>query len=465
MHCRPLVFVGAVLVLGLVHRSAPGATFSGPGGPIPDAASLSGPPGVVTSDVVVPDAISVQAIQVTVDDLVHTWCGDITITLTHLDTGATLALVTRIGLPLNPPPNTFGDSSNYGGVYRFADPFTLNIWTAAAAGGTSYVIPPDDYFATAAGTGFPISMLGVFGGTNAAGTWRLTITDDAAGDIGSFAGWTLEITGGEAMPCPSTGSCFIAHGSAGCDDAACCTIVCDGDASCCQTQWDADCVAAAFASCGGCGEPAAGDCCTAHATTGCADGACCAAVCSIDTFCCESQWDRGCVAEAIDLPACGCEPPLPCPAAGSCYAAHANTGCDNAACCTLVCGIDPHCCQSGWDAACANEALATCAGCGNAASGDCCSAHVGTGCDQLDCCSAVCAIDVTCCDVGWDASCADLAFTLPPCGCVLPPACGDAGTGDCCAVHANPFCDDATCCDAACAVDPFCCQSQWDARA
>ncbi|MFO0873730.1 MAG: hypothetical protein U0575_07125 [Phycisphaerales bacterium] len=54
------------------------------------------------------------------------------------------------------------------------------------------------------------------------------------------------------------------------------------------------------------------------------------------------------------------------------------------------------------------------------------------------------------------------ASGVPACGCVPPPACGDAGSGDCCAVHANPFCDDATCCDAVCAIDALCCSAQWD---
>ena len=43
------------------------------------------------------------------------------------------------------------------------------------------------------------------------------------------------------------------------------------------------------------------------------------------------------------------------------------------------------------------------------------------------------------------------------------PACGDPLTGSCCVEHPTPFCADASCCDAVCAVDPVCCSSAWDA--
>ncbi len=43
--------------------------------------------------------------------------------------------------------------------------------------------------------------------------------------------------------------------------------------------------------------------------------------------------------------------------------------------------------------------------------GDCCAANGSAGCDQVDCCTAVCDLDSDCCDVDWDASCAALAAT------------------------------------------------------
>jgi hypothetical protein len=51
-----------------------------------------------------------------------------------------------------------------------------------------------------------------------------------------------------------------------------------------------------------------------------------------------------------------------------------------------------------------------------------------------------------------------VAISLGP-----PPACGDAGSGDCCVAHGNAACDDLSCCQAVCNVDPFCCDTIWDA--
>ena len=40
--------------------------------------------------------------------------------------------------------------------------------------------------------------------------------------------------------------------------------------------------------------------------------------------------------------------------------------------------------------------------------------------------------------------------------------CGGEGTGDCLEPNNTPFCNNAECCKAICAVDPFCCQVRWD---
>jgi hypothetical protein len=50
------------------------------------------------------------------------------------------------------------------------------------------------------------------------------------------------------------------------------------------------------------------------------------------------------------------------------------------------------------------------------------------------------------------------AHCSEPCG-----VCGTAGTPSCCVVHPTPGCEDAACCAEVCAVDPFCCQTSWDA--
>jgi len=60
---------------------------------------------------------------------------------------------------------------------------------------------------------------------------------------------------------------------------------------------------------------------------------------------------------------------------------------------------------------------------------------------------------------GWQtavgAGFAEIACSVPP------PTCG-AGQGDCCVLHADPGCENVSCCGAVCAVDPYCCKTGWD---
>ncbi len=107
---------------------------------------------------------------------------------------------------------------------------------------------------------------------------------------------------------------------------------------------------------GTCGDPKAGDCFEPHEGPGCDDEVCCNLVCEQFALCCQLDWDESCAAIANDA----CEPPPACPAKGSCFEPHENSGCDDAACCELVCGFDPFCCGGPWDRLCAEEAMQVC---------------------------------------------------------------------------------------------------------
>jgi hypothetical protein len=54
-----------------------------------------------------------------------------------------------------------------------------------------------------------------------------------------------------------------------------------------------------------------------------------------------------------------CSPDV-CPGEGCCYAPSETPGCDDAACCDLVCAVDPFCCDSSWDDGCSTAAVAQC---------------------------------------------------------------------------------------------------------
>ena len=139
----------------------------------------------------------------------------------------------------------------------------------------------------------------------------------------------------------------------------------------------------ATASEGVCGDPEAGDCFEPHEGPSCDDEVCCNLVCDEFALCCLLEWDESCADIANDA----CEPPPACPAEGSCFEPHENSGCDNALCCELVCGFDPFCCGGPWDQLCTDEAKQVCGlpACALPA----CSAHATPEPETIDCDSRV----------------------------------------------------------------------------
>jgi hypothetical protein len=167
-------------------------------------------------------------------------------------------------------------------------------------------------------------------------------------------------------------------------------------------------------NCGGGGCPGeGGDCFIANGTPGCDDVECCEAVCAADPFCCDTAWDQLCADQAFAL--CGGNPA--CPGDGSCFFANGSPGCDDVACCNTVCAADPFCCDVEWDQLCADQANDLC---GNAAcpgAGSCFESNGTVGCDNASCCNLVCAIDPFCCETSWDGICADEADLFCTCPC------------------------------------------------
>ena len=247
-----------------------------------------------------------------------------------------------------------------------------------------------------------LPTLGTFGKTRVLlGGFNVT------GDTTSLA--TVTIVG----VCPPSGHDCFTEGSAGCSDVACCDAVCAVDPFCCNNAWDAICVTQAATLCDGCGDPSAGSCCEPQSTPFCDDAACCDAVCVIDPFCCSNAWDELCAAATLAVPSCGCDP---CQVSDeSCFVAHDTPGCNDESCCSLVCGLDPFCCDVEWDQICKDSANLNCGGCGEPSGGSCYCAHPTPGCNDSECCRLVCEADPFCCEVEWDGLCVSAAFTT--CGC------------------------------------------------
>jgi hypothetical protein len=55
-----------------------------------------------------------------------------------------------------------------------------------------------------------------------------------------------------------------------------------------------------------------------------------------------------------------------------------------------------------------------------AGDGECCEANGTPGCNNEECCRRVCAIDPFCCETDWDSLCAENAAQFPQCGCEPP---------------------------------------------
>lgn len=205
--------------------------------------------------------------------------------------------------------------------------------------------------------------------------------------------------------CPSAGSCFVAHGTPGCNETTCCELVCDTDPFCCDVSWDGICAGEAADACG-CGAPDAGSCFVPHNTPWCDEPECCDAVCAKDGFCCTITWDDICAGEANGL-CSGCGGIL----TGDCFEVGIS-GCSDEACCAAVCAIDDFCCQVSWDELCVFEAFENCTLCGDPNAGSCTVVHGTPGCDDTSCCAGVCFEDPFCCDVVWDFLCVAAAQKL-----------------------------------------------------
>lgn len=148
-----------------------------------------------------------------------------------------------------------------------------------------------------------------------------------------------------------------------------------------------------------------------------------------------------------------------CPGREDCLSPHETPGCNDLACCEAVCLADPFCCKN-WDTICVEIADATCVGlCGATVSGSCFNANPSPGCEDATCCDAVCVVDPFCCSTTWDVNCAFFAGAVCD---ATDGTCGDPDSGDCDEVNGSAACADEDCCNAVCEVDPTCCTQVWD---
>jgi hypothetical protein len=94
-----------------------------------------------------------------------------------------------------------------------------------------------------------------------------------------------------------------------CPGDPCDGVDCDDNDPCTIDSCDpvtGECIHEPIDGCGEglCGDPLAGACNEANGTPGCDDQACCEAVCGVDSFCCDVEWDEACVTIAVSQGDC-----------------------------------------------------------------------------------------------------------------------------------------------------------------
>jgi len=130
----------------------------------------------ITNDIVIAisDAHPVFELQVNINELYHTWVGDITITLTHITTGTSVLLMDTPGSGVN------GSSGNNFINTLFTDSASQTIQTVSSSA------------APHTGSYKPHSSLSAFNSKSINGTWRLTITDTyPSEDDGLLVKWSI----------------------------------------------------------------------------------------------------------------------------------------------------------------------------------------------------------------------------------------------------------------------------------
>lgn len=188
----------AVACLGLAVATGAVAfpVYEGSGFAIPDNNPLG-----ASSTIVVTDFNVVSMVRVELVGLSHTWAGDLTATLTN--GSATVDLFRRVGFT----GTGFGSSANFDGNYLFEDGYPTTLWDVIGGLGTNDVVPTGNYGASGP-SGAPVSLLTPYWGMFTAGSWTLTITDAAGGDIGSLDGWRLQLV----IPSPGAGGLALLGG-------------------------------------------------------------------------------------------------------------------------------------------------------------------------------------------------------------------------------------------------------------
>jgi len=192
-----LVSVAGLALAAAASANQPGSV-SGPGGSIPD----SGAGTFSSTSAAAPGNIVITGVSFT--GLNHTWVGDLSMTLTGPGVGNSFNFFHRPG---QTSATAVGQNGDFlaGNSYSFSD--------GGAAWNTGATIPSGNY-APIRSAFAPAQAINSFAQLNGAtaGTWTLSISDNAALDIGGLSGWTLNY---KVVPTPGAAALMGVAGLAG----------------------------------------------------------------------------------------------------------------------------------------------------------------------------------------------------------------------------------------------------------
>lgn len=156
---------------------APDGLFcSNPGISIPD-------PGSTSDSQSISDTRTINDLNVILDAS-HTWVGDLTFTLTHVNSGTSVTIFDRPGVPAS----TYGCSGN--DIDAMLDDEAGSAVEGQCGTGTP----------TINGTFSPNNALSAFDGESMNGSWTLSVSDAVGADSGTLNSWCLEATLGGPTP-------------------------------------------------------------------------------------------------------------------------------------------------------------------------------------------------------------------------------------------------------------------------
>jgi subtilisin-like proprotein convertase family protein len=130
----------------------------------------------ISSQLTVPASATIADLDVNVN-MAHAWVGDLSMVLTHQNTGTAVTIIDRPGVPAS----TYGCS----GDNILA---TLDDEAAAPVENQCSGTP------TISGTFTPNNALSAFDGENSSGTWQLSVTDNfTSADAGTLNAWSITV--------------------------------------------------------------------------------------------------------------------------------------------------------------------------------------------------------------------------------------------------------------------------------